>query len=231
MNKHLSSRRSARAVAFLLFSVVCLLPISIAWAGTIGGGGGGGDSYYDLSLPSSDAITVSSILVDVYNSNTGTFDLETNSTIGVSVPSQSYNNGYFTPSYISYSNLITPTGNGYITLGNGGMLSLSDGIGETLTYNNTGGQLQLGYTWQDSVVGDPTQESTIPATVNSDGSITLGTLTLNSSYVPPSGGPVGQGPEFYADGQLVPEPATITLLGTALLGLGVVYLRRRRAKA
>jgi hypothetical protein len=29
----------------------------------------------------------------------------------------------------------------------------------------------------------------------------------------------------------VPEPATFTLLGAALLGLGVVYLRRRRAKA
>jgi hypothetical protein len=28
-----------------------------------------------------------------------------------------------------------------------------------------------------------------------------------------------------------PEPATLTLLGSALLGLGVVYLRRRRAKA
>jgi len=29
----------------------------------------------------------------------------------------------------------------------------------------------------------------------------------------------------------LPEPATLTLLGTALLGLGVVYLRRRAAKA
>jgi hypothetical protein len=33
------------------------------------------------------------------------------------------------------------------------------------------------------------------------------------------------------DGQPTPEPATIALLGSALLGLGVVYLRRRRAKA
>ena len=29
---------------------------------------------------------------------------------------------------------------------------------------------------------------------------------------------------------VVPEPATVTLLGSALLGLGVVYLRRRWAK-
>ncbi len=147
------------------------------------------------------------------------------------MPAYSYN-GNFTPSYISYSNLITPIGNGYITLGNGGTLSLSDGIRETLTYNNTAGQLQLGYSW-NGVEGDPSQESTIPATVNSDGSITLGPLTLNFSYVPPTGGPLGQGPEFYADGQLVPEPATFTLLlAMGLVGLGgEVFRRRRVAKA
>ena len=34
-----------------------------------------------------------------------------------------------------------------------------------------------------------------------------------------------------ATAQPAPEPSTVTLLGTALMGLGVVYLRRRRAKA
>jgi hypothetical protein len=33
------------------------------------------------------------------------------------------------------------------------------------------------------------------------------------------------------DFEPIPEPGTLTLLGTALLGLGVVYLRRRRARA
>ena len=39
--------------------------------------------------------------------------------------------------------------------------------------------------------------------------------------------------QLYTTGNvtLVPEPSTLTLLGSALLGLGIVYLRQRRAKA
>jgi hypothetical protein len=43
--------------------------------------------------------------------------------------------------------------------------------------------------------------------------------------------PVPLGWEFANNGTATPEPATLTLLGSALLGLGVVYLRRRGAKA
>jgi len=42
---------------------------------------------------------------------------------------------------------------------------------------------------------------------------------------------IGVDPMIIGTLQTSPEPATLTLLGTALLGLGVVYLRRRGAKA
>ncbi len=44
----------------------------------------------------------------------------------------------------------------------------------------------------------------------------------------------GSGLPFVVDDlsfQPVPDPSTLALLGAAVLGLGVVYLRRRRAKA
>jgi hypothetical protein len=45
-----------------------------------------------------------------------------------------------------------------------------------------------------------------------------------------AGGGIGSF-EIIGEQLIVPEPAAITLLGSSMLGLGVVYLRRRRAKA
>ncbi len=41
----------------------------------------------------------------------------------------------------------------------------------------------------------------------------------------------GYPPYYIIDGSATPEPSTLTLLGSALFGLGLVYLRRRSAKA
>jgi hypothetical protein len=43
--------------------------------------------------------------------------------------------------------------------------------------------------------------------------------------------PYGHMAPVYALSSVIPEPGTLTLLSTALLGLGAFYLRRRRAKA
>jgi hypothetical protein len=63
-----------------------------------------------------------------------------------------------------------------------------------------------------------------------------GTITALAQFVnvPPVPGPgsiAANDPWVIATAQSVPEPSTITLLGSALFGLGFVYLRRRRARA
>jgi hypothetical protein len=60
-----------------------------------------------------------------------------------------------------------------------------------------------------------------------------GNLNINNCWqafdpLPGPGSIGGDGSWTIATAATVPEPATLTLLGSALLGLGVVYLRRRR---
>ena len=59
----------------------------------------------------------------------------------------------------------------------------------------------------------------------------IGTLGGGFGFSVPDPSPLaGNDPWVIATATTVPEPATLTLLASALLGLGVVYLRRRRAK-
>jgi hypothetical protein len=61
----------------------------------------------------------------------------------------------------------------------------------------------------------------------------MGPSQLQSAddWYPPGGGAPGGDVTLTYTYSPVPEPATLTLLGSTLLGLGVVYLRRRGLKA
>ena len=76
--------------------------------------------------------------------------------------------------------------------------------------------------WFDTQIGTSALSS---MTYDPNGNTTVSLETNSYNFVPvPNGNFM-----IRAVGQPVPEPATLTFLGTALLGLGVAYLRRRWA--
>ncbi len=77
--------------------------------------------------------------------------------------------------------------------------------------------------WVPTAVDDELSWSGLSATDLGQGQLLFSTLVYSNSAV---------APDFQVANEVAtPEPATLTLLGSALLGLGVVHLRRRRANA
>jgi len=238
MTKSFSVQRSSFVVACLLFSAVLLASVSNATARTF--------TYnivdypgYETDQTTGGTDTISGTIVTDVNNGPLTYS----DIVGGHITVQN-------PTYGAISCSLVDDSLNYYGVGiNGTLLATPEAITQPFPEPGQYNQLLIQAVTLLDDLGDGYGYDTIlnydqgndPASDNIGesflGSARIDTPTSYYGYqfnavAPPSGIILGSTDAWViATAAPVPEPATLTLLGTALLGLGGVYLRRRRAKA